>query len=200
MYKFNRKKFISSILGTAPQLANTDLYFYLKPAKHILCGILCEATPNGIYLWEFVYPLFDRKDFIHLTYSQRIKFPEGYIDFEQVNNDTLPSEFWARVGDKFDNLSPYMELDNFYSLLNSNKANDYNQIIMAYTMILLNDSQTAQEHLDIAIQSQQLQKDKALLEECILIRELMASSKLDKAVEIIASWEVQKKQKLKIAA
>ena len=89
--------FVKRVLDGLPGFASHDTYFYLSPNEEILSGFCCEMTPHGAYVWRFVYPLFDKFQSFHLSYSQRLSGEQGYIDFSTTSRSQLAAEFLSRI-------------------------------------------------------------------------------------------------------
>lgn len=52
-------------------LRNSGMYFFRDDFEHILQGAVLEYVPRGLYVWDFVFPLFDSFG-PHLSYSHRL--------------------------------------------------------------------------------------------------------------------------------
>lgn len=89
--------YINGEVCTYPSLGCVDGYFYLKPLEHVLSGFCCETVPGGIYIWRFIFPLFIVSDAIHLTYSARLRYPEGFISKEVIPKAEYAAEFLKRI-------------------------------------------------------------------------------------------------------
>lgn len=116
-----------------------DGYFYSNNFQHILCGYKLERTPNGLYLWRFVYPLFDSARAIHLTFGDRVL--DGS---ECLLNGLSESEVVSRLMDFirmdefFLNKSSPMSINDFASRCHSNPSIMRNtHVYLVYLMSLL---------------------------------------------------------------
>ncbi len=145
-----KQQFIKAVLAERPQFSNVDTFFYVSPVDHILSGFLCEMTPNGAYVWRFLYPLFDKFSCLHLTYSYRLPYPDGYIDYEKVEKKELANEFVSRIDQYVDDAYNYLALEQFVAYLDTQEellSHEQVQKALGYTMILLGDKAKAKEYL-----------------------------------------------------
>ena len=149
-----KAQLIKKILKERSEFLNIDAFFFVKPVEHILSGFFCEVTPRGAYVWKFVYPLFDRFDCLSLLYSQRLEYPEGYIDFEKVDKKRLADEFLFRIEKHFEDAYQYLTLDQFCGLYKQRPAllkHERAEMALGYSMVLLGEKDSAIKHLEGAI-------------------------------------------------
>ena len=94
------KKIKRQILNRWPCFNVVDsTYFFHQSYKNIASGFCLEKTPTTLYVWKIMYPLFDPRTRLHLTYSDRI----GHID---EGDDILES------------LSELLEEENIFEFYN----------------------------------------------------------------------------------
>lgn len=149
-----KSQLIKKVLKERPEFLNVDTFFFVKPLEHILSGFCCEVTPRGAYIWKFAYPLFDKFDCISLLYSQRLEYPEGYIDFEKVDKKELADEFLSRIDKYVENAYQYLTLDQFCLLYEERPdllKHERAEMTLGYTMILLGEKELAVKHLTGAV-------------------------------------------------
>ena len=79
-----------------------DSYLYFMPMEHILSGFCAEQTRNGIYISKYYYSLFDRASNLNLNLSERLPYPECFIDYNSTKKTDVASVFIERV-------APYIE-------------------------------------------------------------------------------------------
>jgi len=149
-----KAQLIKKVLNERPEFLNVDTFFFVKPLEHILSGFCCEVTPRGAYIWKFAYPLFDKFDCISLLYSQRLEYPEGYIDFEKVDKKELADEFLSRIDKYVENAYQYLTLDQFCLLYEERPdllKHERAEMTLGYTMVLLGEKELAVKHLTGAV-------------------------------------------------
>lgn len=145
---------IKKVLKERPEFLNVDTFFCVKPFDHVLSGFCCEITPRGAYIWTFAYPLFDRFDCLSLLYSQRLEYPEGYIDFEKIDKKELADEFLSRIDKYIENAYQYLTLDQFILLYEQRPdllKHERAEMALGYTMVLLGEKDLAVKHLTGAV-------------------------------------------------
>jgi hypothetical protein len=92
------KRFVRKVVSLAPYLSPLGKnYFHFSPVDHVLCGFAIERPPSGVYVWKFALPLYDRYVGMHLNYSDRLPYPDDYIDVRRCGNDSLAQEFVRRI-------------------------------------------------------------------------------------------------------
>jgi len=189
-----KAQFIKKVLKEKPELSNVDTFFYVSPVEHILSGFCCEITPHGAYINRFLYPLFDKNEFIHLTYSQRLKYPDGYIDFDKVDKKELANEFLSRINGYVDSAYDYLTIQQFCHCLDERPElldHEHAQMIFGYAMVLLNEKDKAREYLNKAI----AELRKPFYDECNQILTLLDED-LESAKQVILSWEAEMKESI----
>ncbi|MDS1907813.1 hypothetical protein [Vibrio parahaemolyticus] len=150
-----KSQFIKKVLKERPSFRNIDTFFFIEPFEHILCGFFCEITPRGAYVWKFVYPLFDRFDCLSLLYSERLVYPEGYIDFANVDRTNLASEFVSRTNKFIESAHQYLKLEQFCELYSRRPdllKHERAEMTLGYSYILLGKKELANKHLISALE------------------------------------------------
>lgn len=145
---------IKKVLKEQSDFLNVGTFFFLKSFEHVLSGFCCEVTPRGAYIWRFVYPLFDRFDCLSLLYSQRLEYPEGYIDFELVDKENLADEFLLRINKYVDDAYQHLTLDQFCGLYERRPdllKHERAQMAFGYSKVLLGEKDLAIKHLTEAV-------------------------------------------------
>ncbi len=81
---------------------------------HVLSGYALERTSNGIYIYNFVYPLFDSSDGITLLYSFRLDACEFYISIDDLKRDDMDFLLAKKLTDLSDK-NKFSDLQDFCS-------------------------------------------------------------------------------------
>jgi len=111
--------FTKLVLLNFPEFGTYDGFFYFKPVDQVMTGFKLEKTRRGAYIWKIVYPLFDPKSRINLTYSKRIVGEFGFIeDANKYTNEELANHFCERI-------KPHI-----YELKSLTNAHDFNKYIL----------------------------------------------------------------------
>ncbi|MFP1678697.1 hypothetical protein ACLD02_08350 [Alloalcanivorax sp. C16-2] len=190
----NRSNFVKSVMRDVVDMANINNYFYVLPVEHILSGFFCEMTPRGAYVWRFIYPLFDTSDEIHLLYSQRLDYPEDYIDFEKVDKSNLAAVFCERIENKVERARSMATLHNFCSYCEGRAAlleHELSQMAYGFALLLLDQNERACDFLNRA--KNYLRGSHK--ERCIKVLQLL-SQEPEGAKRLILNWEDENKYKL----
>ncbi|NII53787.1 hypothetical protein [Luteibacter sp. SG786] len=129
-------------------LAQSGGYFFRKDCDLVLHGVLLEDRPQGIYLWQFRFPLFDAFG-ENLLYSSRLEdggfIAKGELSDEQVVERVLARPELAealRPG-------PPMTLHSFLHYLEGSEAmlNPHAHLVLASGLVLAQEFTRAQETL-----------------------------------------------------
>lgn len=175
-------------------LASINTYFYVLPVEHILSGFFCEMTPRGAYVWRFLYPLFDTSDALHLLYSQRLDYPDDYIDFEKVDKSNLAATFIQRVENKVEEAKNVSTLHKFCAYCESRSAlleHEHSQMVYGFALLLLDQNERAYGFLNRAMNHLQGSHK----EQCMEVLKLL-SQEPKVAKELIVRWEEANKSRL----
>lgn len=149
-----KEKFINEVLKRKPEFLNLGTFFFVKPFEHVLSGFCCEMTPRGAYIWKFLYPLFDKFDCLSLLYSQRLSYPDGYIDFEKIDKKELADEFLLRIDKYVNNAYRYLTLEQFCALYDERPdllRHERAEMALGYGMVLQGEKSSAIKHLARAL-------------------------------------------------
>lgn len=94
------QQFIAEVLKRDPTYRVVKGHFVVPPVDHVVAGFFCDKTPSGAYIWEFAFPLYDRRaDRISLTFGDRLPLPAGFFDVTRASDD-LAAEFVHRTRDR----------------------------------------------------------------------------------------------------
>ena len=195
----NKRRIVKHIQILRPELRSVeDFYFYVSPLDHVLSGFFLEITPHGAYIWKLVFPLFDIYGQLHLTYSERLSSPEGYIDFETVPKSTLASEFSLRINDHLSGAYDVLSLAGFCETFQLHKALFEHEVTLAtygLAKVLLDQVSEAERAIGKASKTIREPYDA----KCNLILDLLHKDKRSARNQILV-WEADLKEKLKITS
>jgi hypothetical protein len=144
------KRFLDQVTRLRPDLAVTDGHFYYVPIGDIVSGFLREKTPNADRVISFALPLYDRNDYVHLTFGEALP-----IDQQALSRESAPK---ADAMNFLQLIQPYepsvrlkSEPGNFLKLLRPSGIQKDPWIRRAYvlTSAFLGDLATAKEHFSI---------------------------------------------------
>ena len=90
-------EFNQQVIANVPNLFCLGNFFCLKPVSDVIGGVCAERTANGIYVWKFYYPLFNRANELDLTLGQRLNKDDGYIESRGKTESSLGVEFANRI-------------------------------------------------------------------------------------------------------
>jgi len=152
----NQTKFIDEVLGQLPGFSNTGTFFYVTPFDHVLTGFGLEITAKGAFLIRFVYPLFFKFECLTLTYSDRFKGLDGYLDFKEIEEKSLPVEFISRIKERMGEAKNCLTIQQFCTHVLGNRALQeisHVQMVLGYAYILAGDKQAALEWLTRSVKN-----------------------------------------------
>lgn len=135
----NKRKLEKLLLKELHGFSVHDGYFYANSFRHILCGYTLEFTPNGLYLWRFLYPLYDSAKSVHLTFGDRVLDGSKYLVNGLSESDAVSKLMdFIRVDEFFLNRSNSMSINEFASRCCSNSSMMRNSHVhLVYLMSLL---------------------------------------------------------------
>jgi hypothetical protein len=193
-----KKKFVADVLDKLTGFSSFDTYFFSRSFEHMLSGFNCEITPRGAYIWLFAYPLFDRSDFLHLSYSERMPFPKGFIDFSVIPQARLTDEFLLRIEGLAESAGTPLALANFFQkfekeprLLNNERLRG----TLGFAKVLANDVDAAKEHLSAVLSSSH---ELPWRKDVSNVYEKLAANDLGGAIKLVTGFENMTKQRLGI--
>jgi hypothetical protein len=70
--RMNKRLLLRLIKERAPGIRHSGTYFFRADFEWVLQGFVLEYVPRGVYIWDFVFPLFDLSD-VNLLYSERLQ-------------------------------------------------------------------------------------------------------------------------------
>lgn len=194
------KKFKEKILENYPEFRFDGGYFYYAPNGYILAGFCAEMTRNGIYLSEFLYPLFDRSDELNLNFSYRLPYPQGFIDYDQISDESRPTELVKRVSPYVDGLKSKMTLEYLYENIQANPAalkNVWIRKTYILLLILLEKYKEAQKLIENLLEAEYSGVFRQITIECSELKELLERDPR-RAKRLVISWADQMKAELNL--
>ena len=191
------KKFIDEVLRLAPEFSVVDVYFYEKPVGHILCGFVCEMPPSGACIWTYALPLYDRFEFLHLTFGGRLPPPDGFIDVKGLSDKEIAEKFVARIQPYRSEASSLANLDRFAAYIETECPLKSPTIRRGYalTLIMLDRVDEAMEQLTIVKSLSTVRENsEAERDLAALVTDLSAGIELAK--KRLEGWELETKRAL----
>lgn len=193
-----RSAFEVAVLSRLPGFSSTDEYFFVEPLQHVMSGFVCEKTPRGAYIWKFVFPLFDPFKTVSLSYSQRLAWPAGYIDFKEVPKALLAQEFVRRIEPhaKYSKLLLSLpEFRNYLAHRPETGRHEHLEMVLGFTCVLIGEQSLAALHLGQALPRMRPE----YREYCERVLDALADG-LDSAQREVLSIEVSVRQRLGLPA
>lgn len=90
------KRYICSLLRKRSGLiGGSSGYFFRSDYDYVAQGIVLEFVPRGLYVWNFVFPLFDSFG-PHLSYSSRIA-DRPFIGRDQMADDDVVESILSSI-------------------------------------------------------------------------------------------------------
>ncbi|WP_042143473.1 MULTISPECIES: hypothetical protein [unclassified Pseudoalteromonas] len=197
----NKKKLTKLILKEFPTFSNSGDYIFVNPLEHILSGFLIEKTRRGIYIWRFIYPLFDCNEHLSLLYSDRLDVSKFYINSSELSDKDISDK---DISDKVLNIiqqNIYLahecktiadfctELQNKKGILEHKHA----QMIYGFALILNNKEELAKEYLLLSVSK----LSEPFKSRCMEVLKMLDND-VDSAKQVILELEDRMKQLLKI--
>lgn len=195
------KQFQKKILECYPEFKFSGAYFFFGPKNCMLGGFCAEMARNGIYISEFLYPLFDRSDQLNLNFSHRLPYPEGFIDYDQFSKEDRPAELVKRVAPHIENLKSKMTLNSFYAALHSNPTafkNEWVNKTYILLLILLDKFSEAQALIEGVLKKEYTGAREQITAECLQVKELLEKDP-NEAKRLVMSWGEQMKSNLQLS-
>ena len=186
------------MLKLRPDFRVTDHYFYVPPVEHVLCGFLREKGTGGAYIWWYAFPLFDRNDFIHLGFGDRLHHPKDFMPTQpSVNADA--AEFLRRIQPHEANTLAHRELTEFLKLAESraNRGNPRIDRVYGMTLIMRDRGLEAESVLKRVLAAPGVENYPGFRED---VSEVLGalSRGVDRAKAVLLEWEEQMKDRFEI--
>jgi hypothetical protein len=173
-------------------------FLYLKPVDHILSGFCAEKVRNGIYISKYCYPLCDRSDDLNLNFSERLPYPECFIDFDVIDKADRANEFVNRILPFIENAKQNLDVHALYKFIQNNENILRNEWVMkTYILlqVLMGKYTGALVNIEKILANQYSGAREQIAKECSEIKLLLEEdpfSAKDKVVE----WEGQMKSRV----
>lgn len=195
------KKFIREVLQLNPMLSCVDGFFYFNGYDHILSGFVCENASGGLYVWKYAYPLFDKLNYLHLNYGERLKHPDGFIDYSKISKADAASEFTKRIAKYTEEVLELRDLENFILYVERSPhilGNPNIRKCYAFSLILSDRYAEAEKQLSKVLESETSKTNKQMYDECAKLIKLIGDNN-EMAKNLILSWEEEMKERLGLA-
>lgn len=126
----------------------SGIYFFRDDFEEILTGIALEYVPQGVFVYDFMFPIFDFYG-PHLTYSERLK-KNSFIGKGEMSEDQLVDFVLSspEVISTFGRELP-LSLEDFVSLFESRPIRNPNlRLTYSSALFLLGDYESAIKSLE----------------------------------------------------
>lgn len=148
-------KFVRELLKLLPAFGEIKgRLIFEPPVEHILVGFAWEKPRGGIYIYTFVYPLFDMMDFIHLGYSDRLRPPAEWIPDIGQTEQSMAEQFVQIVEPYRMAVSNLRELSAFVEFM---RARDLQNPLIrrgfALSLIVSGDQSEARVQLELCLRA-----------------------------------------------
>lgn len=163
-------------------------------------GFCAEMGRNGIYISEFLYPLFDRADDLNLNLSKRLPYPGGYIDFDEVPEHSRPSVLAERIDPHVVGIKKKMSLQAAYEFILESPSLLKNEWILKTHVLLLvamGRYSEAQTNINMILERKFTGARERITTECQAVGALLQNDP-EGAKRLVFGWEEQMKAMLKI--
>lgn len=145
------KKLIKKLCRIYPEYFALDNALVRKRYEHILSGFFLERTRGSIYVYVFIFPLFDNSEVIHLLYSNRV----GHISLDSSGKGFSSGKDYlnqiCEIIDKSDFIVPgIISLKDFCNLMESMNGvldNPHGQLVYSFCNVLLGNFGVAENYM-----------------------------------------------------
>lgn len=149
------KRFVAAVLKLEPDFFALGNYLCERDFSEVICGFLWERTPSGAYIRWFAYPLFDFSEILHLSYGDRLRSSEGFIDSKNIKElgvQALAVKFMQQIRPYRDEVRALRSLAHFATLLRTRAGlgNPHADFCYAQTLVLLGREAEAREQIESA--------------------------------------------------
>jgi hypothetical protein len=196
------KAFRNAVSKKWPDMIYIERRFVQTPISHVATGFCIERPPSGAYLWRFLFPLYVPSESLHLTFSNRLPRPNGFISLPgQRSAQELADEFLTRIAPHREAVRSLSNLENFKSYLETDSSlkSPFIREGYAMTLVMLGKGDEAMESLQM------------LSSDPILCRELpdlignvdrvieALSVSVGNARELLTRWEAQARMRIGVS-
>ncbi|MDE1465712.1 hypothetical protein [Spartinivicinus poritis] len=195
------KQFQKKLLEAYPEIRLKGDYFFFEPVDHLLGGFCAEVTRNGIYISEFIYPLFDRSTQLNLNFSQRLPYPDSFIDYDQFDKEDRPAELVRRIAPYVDDLNKKLNLSYFYGYFQQNPnllKNEWTIKTYILLLVILGKFSEAMTLIKKTLQKPYTGVRKQITKECQELKVLLEINP-EKAMQLVLNWEKEMMASLQIS-
>ena len=202
----SKKRFSAEVLKLVPEFASFDnTYFYETPFDHVLCGFVYERTPGAAYVWKWLFPLYDRFNFLHLSFGDRLPPGQDYLEITLGGPKEQATAFVERIQPYRDQVAALRDIGRFAEYLETKyvatgiAANNHNhRRCYAVTLIMLGQAEEAARELESLLKMEGIARDPAALKDMQRLRDDLARG-LSTAKRTLEVWEIETKLKLGLA-
>lgn len=173
-------------------------FLYLKPVEHILSGFCAEEVRNGVYISKYCYLLCDRSDDLNLNFSERLPYPECFIDFDVIDKADRANEFVNRILPFMENAKQNLDVLALYKFIQNNEKILRNEWVMkTYILlqVLMGKYADALVNLEKILANQYSGAREQIAKECGEIK-LLLEEDPSSAKNRLVEWEGQMKSRV----
>ena len=193
------KAFRNAVIKKWPDTIYVDGCFVQMPISHVATGFCIERPPSGAYLWRFLYPLYVPSESFHLTFSNRLPPPNGFISLPgQRSAQELADEFITRIAPHREAVRSLSNLENFKKYLETECSlkSPFTREGYAMTLVMLGKGDAAMESLQMLSNDPILCRDLPdLIGNVDNIIEALSVS-VGNARELLGRWEAQARRRI----
>lgn len=192
----NFKRLIKKVSKEFPELFCFGNYLVFKNCGLILSGIALEKTGSGIYLYKFLYPMYDIKQDVNLLYSERLETHRFYIDLSEVKAELLETELKIRIKDALKVIPREVSVEDFVSILSLRRGlaqHSHAQMVCGLSLLLLGREREANS----IFESSKNSFHPSIAKECVDFIEVARNS-VDEAKKLLLRNEISFKAKYQI--
>jgi hypothetical protein len=193
------RKFANEVVRLQPALGVVQRQFFLHPVERILTGFVYEQTPSAFYVSHYALPLYDRLEFLHIGFGDRLAVQQlGELwSKKKLNAD----EFVRTVTPLIKVTKSWQDPATFASALMSPERlqNPWGRRAFALTQIVLGEADQATEQLQILLTCSEIDHLPNFRRDLSDVLEALSSG-IPRARALLESWEVITKKRFGLDA
>jgi hypothetical protein len=189
------KQFVNKVLDNILELSCVDGHFYVSPVEHVLSGFVCNFKPSLVEVRQFVFPLFDRKGFLHLTYSRpALKPPRHLIHLDDLKRNNIIDEFVDLIKPLMSKAYEALSLDGVVSFLaeddkEGGRTHPLRVVGVGYAYTLLGHEEQAILALEAAAGNDFVKLDRNVYADCLMVLDFVKNGEISNAQGLLMEWE-----------
>lgn len=189
------KYFNEQVMKLRPNWRVVSDYFYVTPVDHVLCGFVYEKGSNWNYIWRYALPLYDRLDYLHLNFGERLRSTEGWLRVKCEAAKEEPSLFVRAIESFEEETYEWQNLSGFLYRLKQLIPSKNLKLHKAHvtTLVMLNRLEEAQAELQSVLLSPNVREYPTLVEDLSLLS-MEISRGSQPAQQLLLRWEAETKK------